>query len=294
MKNDDLFDKKVREIFKCSDYSEDTFDKAFNKLNKNNNMIVYFKYVASFTIIIIISIFAITYFNKNENLIANNSSDMINETDTANSTDSQNEEIETDNNIYSIPQNAKILMSNSYSRPIVQLPNGLDYEIISSIKESDCIAMVKLDKILYGMNYIEKTKKYVYPVTVSSYTIEKTFKGNLSGKIKIATDTETLLPIDDYVKGGFKEEAQRLGYNEMSEEERKNTYVTIPTLQDYTRLKEGDYYIAYLKYNSDAEMYGIFNYCFFEYDKDTNQIRIPGTDNYEEFSLKDYDYLFTK
>ena len=279
MENNDMFDKKVREIFENSNISEDTFEKAFNRLNEKhtNNIYKYIGCVACFLVALILSIFIITNLNKKQNLIT---------ADINNGVKSE------ENNINAIYKNARILLADSTVSPIVQLPNGLNYTDFSAISESDCIALVKLNKILYGTNYIEKLNKYVYPVTVSDFLIEKTYKGNISGNVKIATDTETLLPIDDYVKGGFVEEAERLGYYEMSDEERKNIYIKMPTLYKYTELKEGNYYIAYIKYNKDAELYGIVSYCLFEYNKDTNKIRIPGTDNLEDFELKDYNYLF--
>ena len=293
--NKNKFDDKLKKLYNESYYPKEIFENAYRnlekyKIKKSKKFTLYPKLVACFIAFSIIAIFCIVTFTKKHSIIDNPRNNIASNNDE----NINNNNVDNDNSIYDDIKSGKanILLADSSFAPTIQLPNGLSYIDFSVLDESDCVAIVKLDKILYGMNYVSKTNTYIYPVTVSKFTIEKTYKGNLSGQIKLATDTETLLPINDYVKAGFIEDAARLGYNEMSEEERKNTYIKMPTLRDYTKLEENTYYIAYMKYNEDAELYAIVNYCFFEYNKDTNQIRIPETNSWEEFDLNGYDNLF--
>lgn len=279
-------DEFIKYSYKNTNIPNEIFNVAYSNLNnKNSNKIYkYLKYVACFSLIIIILITSIIFLMKPSNIdnqLANNENIENNDNTTNNIT---NDNYASDINLpvasYTLNLNPTNNIGNKFISP-------MELEIIH--QDSDCIAVVKLNKKLYYTNYSEKSNLYsTVPLTVSNISVEKLFKGSLADNSEIMS-IGGVLTISDYEKSCQPEQIKKHGFDKMFQEEKDNTYIEIIntiTLK-MPKLEEGKYYLVYLKYNINFEKYQVLDQFIYEYNINTQKIKNLDTGNWEQFS---YNY----
>ena len=272
-------DNYIKHIYKNSDIPNNILDKAFDNLenSKKNNKTIYIKYIASFSIIIFILATGISIFIKTSN---STKQQDINQNDDNNSIQIDHNNYATENEIpvasYTIDLDSSSGTSNKFISPM-----GLDL-----LKEnSDCIAVIKLNKILYYTNYCQKLDFYSTTVlTVSNVHIHKLYKGSLNGELEIMS-LGGIVSISDFEKGCQPEQVKKLGFDKMSSEEKENTYIKVKdTLSSkLPPLEEEKYYLVYLKYNERFDKYQVLDQFIYEYDITNDTIKNIDTNEWSSF-----------
>lgn len=274
MKNDlNNIDEIIRNLLKTVNVPKKIFSEAYLKLkeNKQSNGINVIKYVACFSIICCILIYIVIFINKNNNSL-NNENNANNENETPKYASQKELPIAS----YSINLNGTDNIAPRFMSPM-----GLD--IIK--EESDCIAVVKLNKVLYYTNYASKVNLYSQiALTVSNVSIVKNFKGNLSDNLEIMS-VGGILSISNFEKACFPEQIQKHGFDKMSQEEKENTYIETINLTTISlpKLDEEKYYLVYLKYSDNFEKYQVLDQFLYEYDINNDTIKNIDTSEWIKF-----------
>lgn len=277
-------DEFIKFNYKNVEVPNEIFNEAYSNLNakKTYNIPTYIKYIACISIIIVTLITSIVFLMNPSNIknkLANNENNKNNTTNELNQNNYASE-VKLPVASYTLNLNGSDNISNKFISPM-----GLD--IIH--KDSDCIAVVKLNKILYYTNYSEKVNLYsTVPLTVSNVSVEKIFKGSLEANLEIMS-VGGVLSISDYEKSCQAEQIKKHGFDKMTQEEKETTYIEIANLITIKmpKLEESKYYLVYLKYNNNFEKYQVLDHFIYEYNIIDDTIRNIDTGKFEAFS---YNY----
>ncbi len=253
---------------------KESYNKIININNKKGNAL---KYIVCLVIVILAVTGIIIYFsnfNKNEE----NNTNIV---------EDNNEITEQKEDIYASASNLPVasysisLSDQSDIAPKFISPIGLDI-----VKEdSDCIAVVKLNKILYYTNYSEKVNQYTQvPLTASDVTIEKVFKGNLADSFEMLS-IGGIISIKDYEKACQPEQIKKHGFDKMDEKEKETTYIEIKSTMTIglPKLENDKYYLVYLKYNNNFDKYQVIDKFIYEYDINNDTIKNTDTNEWIKF-----------
>lgn len=268
-------DEFIKYAYQNTTIPNDIFNDIYSNLNikSNYNISTYIKYVACFTIIIGIFIGSIIFFTNSfntNNQLANNNSTQVKQNNYAS-------EPELPVASYTLNLSSSSNISNKFIHP-------MELDIIK--KDSDCIAIVKLNKILYYTNYSKKVNLYSTTVlTVSDITVQKLLKGSLNTNSQIMS-VGGIISISDFEKGCQPEQIKKHGFDKMSIEEKENTYIEIKDSisSKLPILQQGKYYLVYLKYNNKFEKYQVLDQFMYEYNINDSTIKNLDTNEWEYFN----------
>ena len=137
-----------------------------------------------------------------------------------------------------------------------------------------------------------RIKDYTYPVTKIRGTVIKSLKGDISETIEFYK-TGGVISMLDYERTLTNEQIEKQGYNNITDEEKKNTYVEIVSTVDlnYAKPEISKHYLVCLR--KDNMVYnglivtGV--YGLREYDENTNSIKAVSSDKWD--SLEDNKIL---
>ncbi len=150
---------------------------------------------------------------------------------------------------------------------------------------SDCIIIGNVKSIDDVINYSEKTKEYMMTSTIGTITINNIIKSNQI----IGEDNEIpfirvggTISVAEYEKSLEPRQVIRQGINNMTQEEKENTYVKFSYEND-VEIEEGKDYLIYLKYEQALDTYRIIGmeYGLKEYNGFTNEVKDNETDSWE-------------
>lgn len=164
-----------------------------------------------------------------------------------------------------------------------------DIASISSFKP-EIIAVVKVNKIISYTNYSEKYNQYSLPITKAEIENVKLLKGNNFDKL-IMNKLGGIVSILDYEKSMSERQKENSIYRNMTEEEKKNTYIEITTSLSLSMadIMEGKLYLVALRKD---DYYGDYNtYVFYEYDIDSGKIINKNTKEKEDIPKFLSDYI---
>ena len=125
----------------------------------------------------------------------------------------------------------------------VELANKSDIIIIGTIQSIDGF-----------VNYNSKYDEYVFPRTVGKVKVNKVIKGDLEYDEIPFMRMGGTITISDYEKTLLPSQISKRGFNNLTEEEKNNNYVTQKMSEDI-EIEEGKTYLMYLKYNQDYGCY---------------------------------------
>ena len=160
------------------------------------------------------------------------------------------------------------------------------------IAEDAEIIVIGTIKSLDGVvNYNPTKEDYVMTRTVGTIEVDKVIKGNLAEDEIPFIKLGGIIPISEYEKGIPEEQAEKFGFNQMSEEEKETKYIS-EQLEEDIEIEQGKTYLMYLKYYSD---YGKYSICYLQYGirevklDDTiskNSISTLNTNEYKNIMVK--------
>ena len=158
------------------------------------------------------------------------------------------------------------------------------------IAEDAEIIVIGTIKSLDGVvNYNPTKEDYVMTRTVGTIEVDKVIKVSLA--LTSASTGGGIIPISEYEKGIPEEQAEKFGFNQMSEEEKETKYIS-EQLEEDIEIEQGKTYLMYLKYYSD---YGKYSICYLQYGirevklDDTiskNSISTLNTNEYKNIMVK--------
>ena len=273
--NIDDFIKKVCEDTKIPDNIIDE-NKFYSKIKNKHKKSNYLKFAACISILIILAIIKIIFSTdllKNKNQFENKE----------NSNEIQMRQNEYKSNV-ELPVASYTLNLSNISDISSKFISPTDLDILK--EDSDCIAVVKLNKILYYTNYCKKLDFYTtIALTVSDIQVEKIFKGTLNNETEIMS-IGGIISLSDFEKGCQPEQILKHGLDKLSQEEKDNTYIKVQDSISYKMpdLENEKYYLVYLKYNNKFEKYQVLDQFMYEYDIDNDAIRNIDTGEWESFS----------
>lgn len=151
-----------------------------------------------------------------------------------------------------LPQNA--VAKNDTELPVATetITVGSDMTSIAFL-DVDYVAIIKVNKILGYTNYSSIQNRYLWPITKLEVTVEKNLKGDLEGTIQI-NRSGGVISIANWEKTLDEEQIERYGYNELSKEEKENTYIDVIMGPSYGKAEQGKKYLVFLR--EDKETYG--------------------------------------
>ncbi|MDO4283652.1 MAG: hypothetical protein Q4D02_08470 [Clostridia bacterium] len=267
-------DKIIRNSYENVKIPDNLFENAYSNLEYKKPHTWYFKYAAVFVLIIGITITLIIILNKQ------NKNENIQTPNVAVEKPIQNEEKK-------LPVASSIinLIGDEYvqNRNLFISPVGLN--LVE--EETQNIVVVKLEKILYYTNYIEKRNVYtITPFTASKVSVVKSYKGNLTGELEIMS-YGGVITLSDYEKACEPEQIKKQGLDKKTQEEKDTTYIEV--LNSLTaplpKLVEGKYYLVFMNYNDNFEKYQVLDTLLYEYDIETDKIRNTDTNEWEDYTF---------
>ena len=155
-------------------------------------------------------------------------------------------------------------------------------------EESQFVGVVKIEKINGYTNYIKKTNSYFpAPFIISEVTVEKVFKGNLSGELEIMS-YGGVISVNDYIRSKLPGESIDAKYINLTEEEKEKTFVKIINSFTMSTIEPevGKYYLVFMNYNNDLECYQVLDDLIYEYDITNNTTKNTDTNEWEYYEFE--------
>lgn len=122
--------------------------------------------------------------------------------------------------------------------------------------ESDIIIIGTVESIDGFVNYNSKYDEYVFPRTVGKIKVNKVIKGDLEYDEIPFMKMGGTISISDYEKTLLPSQISKRGFNNLTEEEKNNNYVT-QKMSDDIEIEEGKTYLMYMGYYDDFGAYSI-------------------------------------
>ena len=219
-----------------------------------------FKFVAIFSILIILSV-SVYYMNTKSKLFEadNNIDNKYNNEDN----NTRNDNIE--------------LSNNDVSKNItetIQFGNGMDslaYKI-----DPELIAVVRIDKLVQTTNYISKTDEYSgVPISIFNSTPIKIFRGNEFPSLTFY-NWGGIISLAEYEKSLSPAQIEKRGLNLRLQEEKENSYIEFVSSINFQvpKIQVGKTYLLLLRYDKEYfDMYNATLQGIYEYDEKTNKIK---------------------
>ena len=251
------------------------FEEAYNNLGDNKEKHTIFKYVAS--LVAIVTIIAIVYlFNIKDTNVDNNDNN--------------------DNNITIIGKENVVEAELPVATDVINT-FGETYQPIQSYispvgltmveQDATFVGIVKINKIIGYTNFIKKLNKYnPTPFIISNVSVEKVFKGDLTGNIEIMS-YGGVITVSDYEKSLIEGKMLEEKYSNMTNEEKESTYVTIYDTFTLNTIEPniGKYYLVFMKYSDNLESYQVLDTLIYEYDIYEDKVKNPITNEWEKYEF---------
>ncbi len=274
--NEKELDKIIKKSYENINVAKEIFNEAYGNLEEKNKNIILIKYLYGIAAIIVIILIVVTVSiiprekNNNDNT---NSTPVI---------EGKNDEIESN-----LPVASDIIneMGETYQPMMNHLTSPMGMSLIE--EESQFVGVVKIEKIIGYTNYIKKTDSYFpAPFIISKVTIEKVFKGDLNGEAEIMS-YGGVISVSDYIKSRQPGQSIDAKYQNLTEEEKENTYVKIYNsfTESTIEPEEGKYYLVFMNYNNDLESYQVLDELIYEYDINNDKTKNTNTNEWEVYEF---------
>lgn len=272
----ELNEKEIDKIIKksCEDVEvpKEIFQEVYENLEEKKNSVPIIKYLSGVAAIIIVILIVITInaFQKDK------------ENSNIPTIDSKNESIESE-----LPVASSIIneIGDSYQQVFDHLTSPVGMNLIE--EESQFVGVVKIEKIDGYTNYIKKTNSYFpAPFIISKVTVEKVFKGNLSGELEIMS-YGGVISVNDYIKSKLPGQSIDAKYSNLTEEEKEKTFVKVINSFTMSTIEPevGKYYLVFMNYNNDLESYQVLDDLIYEYDITNNATKNTDTNEWEHYEF---------
>lgn len=272
----ELNEKKIDKIIKksCEDVEvpKEIFQEVYENLEEKKNSVPIIKYLSGVAAIIIVILIVITI----------NAFPKDKENSNIPTIDSKNESIESE-----LPVASSIIneIGDSYQQVFDHLTSPVGMNLIE--EESQFVGVVKIEKIDGYTNYIKKTNSYFpAPFIISKVTVEKVFKGNLSGELEIMS-YGGVISVNDYIKSKLPGQSIDAKYSNLTEEEKEKTFVKVINSFTMSTIEPevGKYYLVFMNYNNDLESYQVLDDLIYEYDITNNATKNTDTNEWEHYEF---------
>lgn len=272
----ELNEKEIDKIIKksCEDVEvpKEIFQEVYENLEEKKNSVPIIKYLSGVAAIIIVILIVITI----------NAFPKDKENSNIPTIDSKNESIESE-----LPVASSIIneIGDSYQQVFDHLTSPVGMNLIE--EESQFVGVVKIEKIDGYTNYIKKTNSYFpAPFIISKVTVEKVFKGNLSGELEIMS-YGGVISVNDYIKSKLPGQSIDEKYSNLTEEEKEKTFVKIVNSFTMSTIEPevGKYYLVFMNYNNDLESYQVLDDLIYEYDITNNATKNTDTNEWEHYEF---------
>lgn len=251
-------DEVLREKCRKVDINYDFKLEEKSKLNYS----FIFKFVAIFSILVVLSACFYVINTKSELLEAN----KYNTYDKSANYEDKNEKIDNTQ-----------LSQNNISKNITEtIEFGNEMNSLAFKMEPELIVAVKIDKLVQTTNYINKTDEYSsVPISIFSSTPIKVFKGsklssltfyNWGGVISLAEYEKSLLPV----------QIEKRGLKSKTQEEKESIYIEFVSslTLGVPKIEVGKTYLLLLKYDKEYfDMYNTIIKGVYEYDETNDKIK---------------------
>lgn len=272
--NEKEIDKIIRKSYENIEVPKDIFEEAYENLEEKRDNTIIIKYlsgvVAIITVILVLLTIIIIPKEKED---SNISTPII---------DGKNEVVQSELPVASGTINE---LGESYQPMINHLTSPIGMSLIE--EESQFVGVVKIEEIKGYTNYIKKTNSYFpAPFIISKVTVEKVFKGNLSGELEIMS-YGGVISVSDYIKSKLPGQSIDSRYEMLTEEEKKNTFVRVHNSFTESTIEpdEGKYYLVFMNYNNDLEHYQVLDELIYEYDIENNKTKNTNTNEWEHYEF---------
>ena len=267
---DEDIDKVIKESMNNIQIPKSIFEEAYSLLEdkSSKNYIKNILYIAAVLIVIVLLVVGIISVNsaKDKNIpIVEGNNNIESELPTAS---------------YTINE-----LGDSYQPIINHLTSPVDLSLVE--EEAQFVGVVKVEKITGYTNYLKEQKKYFStPFIQSKVTIEKVYKGNLSGEIEMSS-YGGVISVSDYEKALTNRQNIDSRFKDYTDEEKENTYIrvinsiTISTIEP----EVGKYYLVFMNYNNDLESYQVLDDLIYEYDIENDKTKNTETNEWEEYEF---------
>lgn len=272
--NDKEIDELIKKSYQDIKIPDEIFNEAYKNLKNDVNKINLLKYICgvaaiitTILIIVITSIIPRVRQNKDSDIPI---------------VDGKNEEIESQ-----LPVATDIIntIGDSYQQVHGHLTSPIGMSLIE--EESQFVGVVKIKKILGYTNYIKKTDSYFpSPFIISKVTVEKVFKGELSGELEMMS-YGGVISVSDYKKSKLPGQSIDSRYEKLTEEEQKNTYIRVLNSFTMSTIEPdvGKYYLVFMNYNNDLESYQVLDDLIYEYDVVNDKTKNTDTNEWDDYEF---------
>lgn len=158
------------------------------------------------------------------------------------------------------------------------IANEAEYIIIGKVKSIDGV-----------VNYNPSSNHYVMARTVGNIDVLQVLKGNIKETEIPFIRLGGTLPISEFEKSLYDEQITKMNLDEMTQEEKENTYVSEGTNGDI-KIEKDKIYLMYLNYSKDYERYNI---RFMEYglreilvEENLNTVNVFNSNQYNAIKVK--------
>lgn len=128
-------------------------------------------------------------------------------------------------------------------------------------EDAEVILIGTIKSIEGVINYNPTSENYVMTRTIGTIEVDNVIKGDLVKSEIPFMKLGGVIPINEYEKGIPIEQAEKFGFNKMSNEEKQSKYVS-EQLENDINIEQGETYLIYLKYYDDYDIYSI---CYLQY-----------------------------
>ena len=271
--NDKNIDKIIKDSIQNTKVPKEIFSEAYNSLNTKKTNLISFKYFVGIAAVIIAIFVIVINIHK-----ANNTNDDLSTPQISSETD----EIESE-----LPVASDVIdtLSDSYQPTTghITSPNGL------TLIEEDAqfVGVVKIEKILGYTNYIKGQDLYSRtPFIISKVSIEKVYKGTLSGELEIMS-YGGVISVSDYEKSLLEGQSLDAKYKNLTASEKENTYIRVinSTTMKTIEPEVGKYYLVFMNYSKNLESYQVLDDLIYEYNIDEDKTKNTNTNEWEYYKF---------
>lgn len=274
--NDKDIDKIIKNSIQNIKVPKEIFSEAYESLEGKKNNTNLFRYFIGIAAVIIIIFLVVA------NIPGTNT---INNEFTVPEINGENKEIESE-----LPVASDIIdtLVDSYQPTLGHITSPKGLSLIE--EDSQFVGVVKVEKILGYTNYIKGQNLYSRtPFIISKVSIEKVYKGNLSGEIEIMS-YGGVISVSDYEKALIEGQSLDARYKNLTSVEKENTYIRVlnSTTMKTIEPEVGKYYLVFMNYSENLESYQVLDDLIYEYNIIENKTKNTNTNEWEnyEFGIK--------
>ncbi len=152
-------------------------------------------------------------------------------------------------------------------------------------ERSELIIIGTIQSIDGAINYNEKLQEYIMTSTIGKVQVNEIVKANSDISVNDTIDfirNGGTISVAEYEKSLAPRQVMRQGLNNMTQEEKENSYVKVAYMDD-VEIEEGKEYLMYLRYDENIDRYRIIGmqYGLLEYNESTNKVKNNETQSWE-------------